>query len=105
MRLIAFIVLTSLMVLAFLPQIAGAGSAMHDCPSCAEAMTAPDHQRPERHRMGSPCADMALCAPVAILAENLPLREGGLVRPRHAWPEPRHGATISLSLDPPPPRA
>ena len=106
MRLIAIIVLTSLMMLAALPQMSAAGPAMHDCAVCPETMNPADRQAPgNHHQADAPCAEMATCASYALLDTSQPLRDDELPRLRHAWLEPQNGRTISLSLDLPPPRA
>jgi hypothetical protein len=106
MRLIAVIVLTSLMMLAAFPQMSAAGSAMHDCAACPETTIHTDQQaQADQHQADVPCADMAICASYALLDTSQPLRGTDLPRLRHAWPEPQSGTTISLSLDLPPPRA
>ena len=106
MRLIAVIFLTSLIMLAALSQMSAAGPAMHDCAACPEAMISADQQAPANHHQADAlCADMATCASYALLETSQPLRDDDLPRLRHAWPEPRSGTTINLSLDLPPPRA
>ena len=106
MRLLAIIFLTSLMMMATLPQMSAAGAAMHDCAACPETTIHTDQQAPaDQHQADVLCADMAICASYALLDTSQPLRDTDLPRLRHAWPEPRSGTTISLSLDLPPPRA
>ena len=106
MRLIAVIVLTSLMMLAAFPQMSAAGSAMHDCAACPETTIHIDQENPANQLQADvSCADMAICASYALLDTSQPFRDTDLPRLRHAWPEPRSGTTISLSLDLPPPRA
>lgn len=105
MRLTAIIVLTSLMMLAALPQMSAAEPSMHDCAACPEVMIPTDQQAPANHHQAdAPCADMATCVSHGLLCSTQPLLDDDLLRIRHSWPEPRNGATISLSLDLPPPR-
>lgn len=105
MRLISVIFLTSLIMLAALPQMSAAGLAMHDCAACPETMISADQQAPAKHHQAdAPCADMATCASYALINTSQPPRDDDLPRVRYAWPEPRSGMTISLSLDLPPPR-
>ena len=105
MRLITIIILTGIMMLASLSQLAEARSGMHHCASCVEAVALADHQAPAPpHQTDATCADMATCTPLALLDNSPPLRSGDLLRPRHAWPEPRDGTTVRLSLNLPPPR-
>ena len=105
MRLVAVIFLTSLIMLAVLPQMSAAGNAMHDCAVCPETMMPAEQQAPTHHHSDAPCADMATCAPYALIDTAQPLRHNDLPRLSHLWPEPRDGTTVSLSLDLPPPRA
>ncbi len=106
MRLLAVIVLTSLMMLAALPERSAAGRAMHDCAACPEGMFSTERQAPDHHQdADASCDDMATCASHALLDNTQPLRDDDLLQLRHAWPEPQNGTTISLSLDLPPPRA
>lgn len=106
MRLIAVIFLTSLLVLAALPQMSATGAEMHDCAACPETMLPADRQTSDNHhQVDAPCADMLTCASHALLDGSQPLHQSDLSPLRHAWPEPRSGMTIALSLDLPPPRA
>lgn len=106
MRLLAIIVLTSLMMLTVLPQISAAEPATHDCAYCAEMMTFTDQQAPANHHQAdATCADMVTCASHALLDTSQLFRDSELLPLDHAWPEPRNGTTISLSSDLPPPRA
>lgn len=106
MRLLAIIVLTSLVMLAAFPQMSAAGPAMHECAACPEAIIDANQQAPaHRHQVDAPCSDMATCAGWALVDTSQPLNSANPPRLRHAWPEPRSGTTISLSLDLPPPRA
>ena len=106
MRLLAIIFLTSLMMLSASPQMSAAGPVMHDCAACPETVIPTDQKTTANHHQANPlCADMATCASYALLDTNKPLRgDDDILRLRHAWPEPRNGMTISLSLDLPPPR-
>ena len=105
MRLVAVILLTSLIMLAALPRMSAAGTGMHDCAACPEAMVALDQQAPAHNHNDAPCTNMATCASYALIDSAQPLRGIDLPRLSHLWPEPRHGTTVSLSLDLPPPRA
>ncbi|QQA41488.1 hypothetical protein [Pelagovum pacificum] len=106
MRLIAVIFLTSLLMLAASPQMSAAGAEMHDCTVCPETMVPADRQISDsHHQVEAPCADMVTCGSHALLDGSQPLHENDQLPLRHAWPEPRIGTTISLSLDLPPPRA
>ena len=106
MRLVAVIFLTGLIMLAALPQMSAAGTSMHDCAACPETMMAAEQQAPtHHHHRNAPCADMATCAPYALIDTAQPFRDDDRPRLSHLWPEPRDGTTVSLSLDLPPPRA
>ncbi|ATG35868.1 hypothetical protein PhaeoP23_01726 [Phaeobacter piscinae] len=106
MRLLAVIILASLMMLSSLPQHASAEATIHDCPSCAEMMTFAEHQMPaERHQSDEHCADMTTCATMAVLSGSEMVPNEDLLRPRPAWPAPRYGTAVNLSLKLPPPRA
>ncbi|MBU2959174.1 hypothetical protein Q4511_14255 [Paracoccus sp. 1_MG-2023] len=104
MRLIAIIVLTSVMMLASLSHTVAAGTAMHDCPSCPESMMMPDHHAPDRQPADALCMKMATCSAALFFVDIQPRRSGEPVHPQIAWPEPRQGGGIDLSLDLPPPR-
>lgn len=105
MRLLAVIVLTSLMMLAAFPQKSAAGSATHDCASCPEMLISADQQAlANQPQADAPCAEMSICASYALLDNRQPILDEDLLRFRCAWPEPRNGTAISLSLDLPPPR-
>ena len=112
MRLIAIIVLTSLIALTVLPKAGMSGmtgmmtaDAMHDCLFCPETGADTDGNQTPPQRQVVPCADMALCAPAVILSEVSTTFARSVVRPRHVWPEPSAVTTVNLSLDLPPPRA
>ncbi|UXX83219.1 hypothetical protein [Roseovarius pelagicus] len=105
MRLIAFILLANLMVLVSSPHFDAAGMSMHECPSCPEAMVEMQEAEAGKMHQGPSCADMSLCAPMALISDAFSQRDGEYLGHRHAWPDAYKGASIRLALDLPPPRA
>lgn len=104
MRLIAIILLSNFLVLVSSLHFDAAGMTTHECPSCPEEMVEMEGAEGNETHQGTPCADMSLCAPMALITDTLSRRDQETLGHRQAWPDAYRGASIHLALNLPPPR-